>query len=78
MNHKSNHQAKRSEKWYAARLSKYFLAHYAEYDKTAEWYNNPAPNQWKFELPGDGKAIILICDESGNVHEMGDSHDESV
>lgn len=70
MNRKAIQQARRSEKWYAARLSKYFLAHYGEYEETAEWYINPAPNQWKFEIPGSGKAILLTCDENGNVHEI--------
>lgn len=58
----------RSEKFFSDRLSKYFDAHYCAYEKIAEWYVNPAPNQWKFEIPGIG-VIVLVCSDDGKVVE---------
>ena len=56
-----------SEKQMNNRLNKYYLKHYGEND-TDGFYNNPAPNKWKFER--DGKIIILVCDEqTGEVTE---------
>ena len=58
----------RGETFYFGRLSKYFDAHYQEYTKTAEWYTNPAPNQWKFEIPGIG-VVVLVCSDDGEITE---------
>ena len=58
----------RNEKFYFSRLSKYFDAHYQEYAQIAEWYTNPALNQWKFELPGIG-VVVLVCSDDGEITE---------
>lgn len=56
----------RSENFYINRLTKYFDTHFQEYTETAEWYTDPAPNQWKFELPGIG-VVILTCSDDGEI-----------
>ena len=58
----------RTEKFYKNRLNKYFNEHYPDYEETAEWYVDPAPNEWMFEIPGRGK-ILLICNDNGKVTE---------
>lgn len=55
-----------TEKQLNNRLEKYYKKHYGENDND-EWYVNPAPNKWKFKR--DGKIIILVCDEHGEVTE---------
>lgn len=58
----------KKEKFYNTRLSNYFDAHYGKYAGIAEWYVNPAPNQWKFEIPGVGE-IVLVCSDDGKITE---------
>ena len=60
---------KRSEKWYEVRLAYYFEREFGAYEKTAEWYNNPAPNKWKFNIPELELTITLTCDNRGRVTE---------
>lgn len=57
----------RNDKWYQRRLAKYFTEHYSQYEDTAEFWNDPAPNQWMFDIPELGVKIELTCDEDGNV-----------
>lgn len=59
----------RTEKFYIRRLTQYFDTHYSQYENTAEWYNNPAVNQWKCDIPALGFTILFTCDENGNVTE---------
>lgn len=58
----------RTEKFYKNRLNKYFMEHYPDYEETAEWYVDPAVNEWKFEIPGQG-IILLTCHDDGKVTE---------
>ena len=58
----------RKEDFYNRKLNKYFESHYPGRDMDAEWYVNPKPNAWMFEL--DGERHTLVCDENGNVHEI--------
>lgn len=57
------------EKWYQRRLAKYFTDHYVECEDTAEFFTDPAPNQWLFDIPESGVRIELTCDDRGNVTE---------
>lgn len=57
------------EKWYQRRLAKYFTDHYKQYEDTAEFWNDPAENQWLFDIPELGVKIELTCDDNGNVTE---------
>lgn len=60
----------RNEKWYQKkRLTEYFAEHYERYEDTAEFWKDPAPNQWLFDFPELGVKIELTCDEEGNVTE---------
>lgn len=54
---------------YAAQLKRYFDKHYGEYEYSAAWYVNPAPNMWKFEILELNRIVTLICDEDGRVTE---------
>ena len=58
------------EKWYQRRLAKYFTEHYEEYEFLAEYWNDPAPNQWLFDIPDLGIRVELTCDDKGNVVEQ--------
>lgn len=62
----------KTERWYQKRLSNYFMEHYAHYedDHDIGWYNNPAPNVWKFTIPHLRKLIVLICNDDGHVNEQ--------
>ena len=57
----------RDNKWYQRQLAKYFTEHYSQYEDTAEFWNDPAPNQWLFDIPELGVKIELTCDEDGKV-----------
>ena len=59
----------RTPRFYENRLAKYFDKKYMQYMKTAEWYTNPAPNQWKCDIPELNVTILFTCDEDGNVTE---------
>lgn len=58
------------EKWYQRRLAAYFEKHYHEYEDAAEYWNDPAPNQWLFDIPELGIRVELTCDDKGNVKEQ--------
>lgn len=58
------------EKWYQRRLAKYFTENYEHYEDEAEYFVDPAPNQWLFDLPGFGLRVELTCDENGAVTEQ--------
>ena len=59
----------RPEKWYQRRLAKYFEEHYIGYDDSAEYWDDPAPNQWLFDIPELGVRIKFTCDDRGKVSE---------
>lgn len=61
---------KHSEKWYQRRLARYFTEHYEHYEDDAEYFNDPAPNQWLFDIPEFDVRIELTCDDSGVVSEQ--------
>ena len=56
-----------TEKWYQRRLAKYFEDHYAQYEDSAEFFNDPAPNQWLFDVPELGLRFELTCKISGEI-----------
>lgn len=58
------------DRWYQRRLAKYFEEHYMKYEDTAGWWNDPAPNQWLFDIQELGIRVELICDEEGKIHEQ--------
>ena len=60
---------KRKDSFYINRLQKYWDSNYKEYDKTAEWYVDPAINVWMCEIPELGILMKLICDDNGNIRE---------
>lgn len=68
----------KNEKWYQRRLAKYFEEHYSEYEDTAEFYPDPAPNVWKFAIPNFGVDITLICDDTSEIHTNNKFKDERV
>ena len=58
------------EKWYQRRLAAYFAEQYDEYEDYAEWFNDPATNQWLFYIPELDVNIELTCNEDGSVTEQ--------
>lgn len=60
-------QLRHTEKWYQRRLAKYFTEHYAKYEETAEFYPDPAINQWKFCIDDRRVVITLTCSEDGTM-----------
>lgn len=58
------------EKWYQRRLAKYFTDYYEAYEDTAEYWNDPAINQWLFDIPELGLRIELTCSDRGIVTEQ--------
>ena len=56
-------------KWYQRRLAKYFTENYDKYEDFAEFYNDPAYNQWLFYIPQLNKNIVLTCNNDGVVIE---------
>ena len=61
---------KHPDKWYQRRLSKYFDAHYSEYEDAAEWWSDPEPNQWLFDIPKLSMRVELTCNDKGVVTEQ--------
>ena len=59
----------KAEWWYDSKLQRYFDKHYGAYDETAEYYVNPAPNIWLFDIPELGMTIELTCDDKGLITE---------
>lgn len=57
----------KTEKWYQRRLAAYFTEHYAQYEDTAEFWNDPAMNQWLFDIPELDERITLTCYDDGRV-----------
>lgn len=57
------------EKWYQKHLTNYFTEHYGQYEDSAEFWPNPAPNQWLFRIPELGVKVRLICTDRGVVRE---------
>ena len=57
-------------KLYDFRLAKYFNERFDEYEDECEWFGNPAPNQWLFDIPSLGQKIELTCDDNGKVSEI--------
>lgn len=60
----------RHEKWYQRRLAKYFTERYSKYEDTAKYWNDPAPNQWLFDIPELGVRVELTCNDLGDVTEQ--------
>ena len=58
------------EKWYQNRLAKYFTEHYPQYEDTAEFWNDPAINQWLFDILELNVRVELTCDDNGKIHEQ--------
>lgn len=61
---------KHSEKWYQRRLAKYFTENYERYEDVTKFFNDPAPNQWLFDISELKVRVELTCDEKGLVHEQ--------
>lgn len=57
----------KNEKWYQRRLAKYFTEHYEQYEDTAEYWPDPALNQWLFDIKELGMRIELTCYDDGRV-----------
>lgn len=60
----------KSDRFYDGKLQRYFDKYYGELEDSAEFYNNPAANQWKFYIPEYKAEILLICHDSGRVEEF--------
>lgn len=60
----------KTEKWYQRRLAKFFTEHYEPYEDTVEFWNDPTPNQWLFDIPEWNARIELTCDDEGNITEQ--------
>lgn len=65
----------KSERWYHEKLQRYFDRNFGPYGETAEWYNNPAPNKWKFIIPELEIVVTLTCNNIGWVIEKRDKID---
>ncbi len=59
----------RTDKWYQRRLARYFTEHYEQYEDTAEYWTDPAINQWLFDIPELCSRIELTCNDNGVVTE---------
>lgn len=57
----------KSRRWYQRRLAAYFDTHYIQYEDTAEFWNDPAMNQWKFDIPELNERVELTCYDDGRV-----------
>lgn len=55
------------EKWYQRRLAKYFTENFEQYEDVAEWWNDPAVNQWLFDIPELNERVELTCFDDGRV-----------
>ena len=58
-----------TSKWHQRRLARYFDEHYSQYEDTVEFWNDPAMNQWLFDIPELKIRVELTCKENGNVEE---------
>ena len=50
-------------------MKRYFDEHYSQYEDTVEFWNDPAMNQWLFDIPELKLRVELTCIENGNVEE---------
>lgn len=57
----------RTEKWYQRRLAAYFINHYTQYEDIAEFFADPSPNQWLFDIPITNERVELTCNDDGTV-----------
>ena len=62
------------DSWYQERLQNYFDEYFKSYEDTIEWYVNPAPNKWKFNIPELRLTIRITCTERGIVTELRDRY----
>lgn len=60
---------KHTDIWYQNRLNKHFDKYYSEFKYDAEFYPDPAPNQWLFDIPDLNLTFKLTCQEDGRVRE---------
>ena len=60
---------KHTDIWYQNRLTKHFNKYYSEYEYTAGFYPDPAPNKWLFVIQELGLEIKLTCHDDGRVIE---------
>ena len=60
---------KHTDIWYQNRLNKHFDKYYSEYKYDAEFYENPAPNQWLFDIPELDLTFKLTCYDDGQIVE---------
>lgn len=58
-----------TERWYQARLAKYFVEHFEKYEDTANFYPDPSIKQWLFEIEELGLRVRLTCEETGHIIE---------
>ena len=60
------------ERWYRRRLHNYMVEHYEELEDNneIEWWNDPAPNQWLFDIPEQRVRVELTCNKKGIVTEQ--------
>ena len=59
------------ERFQHRRLFNYFREWYEDLEDEGEieFYNDPAPNQWLFDIPELNVRVKLTCDKDGNVFE---------
>lgn len=57
------------ERWYRRRLFNYFREWYEDLEDEGEieFYNDPAPNQWLFDIPELNVRVKLTCDKEGHI-----------
>lgn len=58
------------EKWYQRRLAKHFTEYYEKYEESAEYWPDPAPNVWLFDIRELGARVELVCSDRGDVVEQ--------
>ena len=62
----------KTDRWYRRRLHNYMVEHYEELEDNGEieWWDDPVPNVWLFDIPSQFVRVELTCDEKGNVAEQ--------
>ena len=60
----------RSQAWYQAKLVRYFMTHYEEFEPTTEFYPDPSENQWLFYSPELAVKIKLTVYDDGRITEF--------
>ena len=63
---------KQTERWYRRKLHNYMVEHYEELEDNdeIEWWSDPAPNVWLFDIPEQKVRVELTCDHKGHVTEQ--------